>query len=92
MQPEYELHERPQSLHLKTFYGAQESTDSQPGGPVRQLYLTSRPARLHKLAESFPGLHKLLQIRAPASTNVLYSSTFIHIFWGQDEGCITVCI
>jgi hypothetical protein len=28
--------------------------DSQPGGPVRQPYLTYRPARLHNLAESFP--------------------------------------
>ncbi len=28
--------------------------DSQPGGPVRQPYLTYRPARLHRLAESIP--------------------------------------
>jgi hypothetical protein len=28
--------------------------DSQPGGPVRQPYLTFRPARLHRLAESIP--------------------------------------
>ncbi len=28
--------------------------DSQHGGPVRQLYLTHRPARLHRLAESVP--------------------------------------
>jgi hypothetical protein len=26
--------------------------DSQPGGPVQQPYLTYRPARLHRLAES----------------------------------------
>jgi hypothetical protein len=30
--------------------------NSQPGGPVRQSYLTNRPARLHRLAESSPGL------------------------------------
>jgi hypothetical protein len=29
-------------------------TVSQPGGPVRQPYLTYRPARLHRLAESIP--------------------------------------
>ncbi len=28
--------------------------DSQPGGQVRQAYLTNRPARLHRLAESIP--------------------------------------
>jgi hypothetical protein len=28
--------------------------DSQPGGLVRQLYLSYRPARLHRLAESGP--------------------------------------
>jgi hypothetical protein len=28
--------------------------DSQPGGPVRRLYLSYRPARLHGLAESLP--------------------------------------
>jgi hypothetical protein len=38
--------------------------DSQPGGPVRQSYLTYRPARLHRLAESITGLIKVLQIRA----------------------------
>ncbi len=39
-------------------------TDSQPGGPVRHPYLSHRPARLHRLAESIPGLLKRLQIRA----------------------------
>jgi hypothetical protein len=43
--------------------------DSQPGGPVRQPYLTHRPARLHRLAESIPWIRFLrslkgLQIRA----------------------------
>jgi hypothetical protein len=43
--------------------------DSQPGGPVRQPYLTYRPARLKKIGkidslESIPGLLKRLQIRA----------------------------
>ncbi len=28
--------------------------DSQPGGPVRQHFLTYRPARLHRLAKSIP--------------------------------------
>ncbi len=28
--------------------------DSQPGGPARQLYLSYRPSRLHRLAESVP--------------------------------------
>ncbi len=32
--------------------------NSQPGGPVRQPYLTYRPARLHRLEESIPGLLK----------------------------------
>ncbi len=43
-----------------------ESTgiDSQPGGPVRQSYLTYRPARLQRVAESIPGLLKGLQSRA----------------------------
>jgi hypothetical protein len=36
--------------------------DSQPGGPVRQPFLTYRPDRLHRLAESIPRLHKRLQI------------------------------
>jgi hypothetical protein len=38
--------------------------DSQPGGPVRQPYLTYRPARLHRLSESIPGLLERLQIQA----------------------------
>ncbi len=38
--------------------------DYQPSGPVQQSYLTYRPARLHRLAESIPGLLKRLQIRA----------------------------
>jgi hypothetical protein len=48
--------------------------DSHPGRPVRQTYLSHRPARIHRLAksihhgidssESIPWLHKGLQIRA----------------------------
>ncbi len=38
--------------------------DSEPGGPVRQPYLTYRPARLNRMAESIPGLLKNLKIRA----------------------------
>ncbi len=41
--------------------------DSQPGGPVRQTYLLYRLARLHRLAESIPGLLKRLQLRAQAT-------------------------
>jgi hypothetical protein len=41
--------------------------DSQPVSPVRQPYLTYKPARLHRLAESNPGLLKRLQKRALAS-------------------------
>jgi hypothetical protein len=38
--------------------------DSQPSGHVRELYLSYWSARLLRLAESIPGLHKRLQIRA----------------------------
>ncbi len=38
--------------------------DSQPAGQVRQLYLTYRQGKIHRLAESIPGLLKCLQIRA----------------------------
>jgi hypothetical protein len=41
--------------------------DSQPGEPVREPYLLDRLARLHRLAESIPGLLKRLQIRAQAT-------------------------
>ncbi len=36
--------------------------DSKPDGPVRHPYLTYRPARLHRLSESIPGLLKRLHI------------------------------
>jgi hypothetical protein len=45
--------------------------DSQPGWPIRQPYLSYRPARLHTTqavgidsSESIPGLHSRLKIRA----------------------------
>jgi hypothetical protein len=38
--------------------------DSQHGGPVQQPYLTYRPARPYRLAESITGLQRRLQIRA----------------------------
>ncbi len=41
--------------------------NSQPGGPVQQPYLLYQLARLHRLAESIPGLLKCLQIRAQAT-------------------------
>ena len=49
--------------------------DSQPGGPVRQPYLSYRPARLHRLVETTPGLLKRLQIRA-----LVISSTLTSVF------------
>ena len=36
---------------------------SQPSGPVQQPFLSYRPARLHRLTESIPGLHKSLEMR-----------------------------
>jgi hypothetical protein len=52
--------------------------DSQPGGPVRQSYLTYRASRLEGIdsMESIPGLLKRLQIRACAEVeymSILYS-------------------
>jgi hypothetical protein len=54
---------QPEPEFVKLF---RESTgiDSQPGGPVRQSYLTYRPARLLRHAESIPGQIKGLQMRA----------------------------
>ncbi len=49
--------------------------DFQPGGPVRQPYMTHRPARLHRLAESIPELFKSKQIRALWSP--LFRETYI---------------
>jgi hypothetical protein len=49
--------------------------DSQPDGPARKPYLTYRPTRLHRVAESIswtiPGLLKRLQTRALKSTHFL---------------------
>jgi hypothetical protein len=44
-----------------------QGIDSQPGGPVRKVYLTYRRARLHRLAESIPWL---LGINSCGSLNV----------------------
>jgi hypothetical protein len=49
----------------KTF--KEPGIDSQPGGPVQQPYFLYQLARLHRLAESIPGLLKHLQIRAQAT-------------------------
>jgi hypothetical protein len=55
--------------------------DSQPGGPVRQPYLSYRPAKLHRLAESTPGLLKRLKIRALANgTNVFCFLSSLPLF------------
>ncbi len=44
--------------------------DSQPGGSVRQPYLWYGPDRLHRLAESIPGLLKRLQILTLLDTSL----------------------
>ena len=63
--------------------------DSQPGGPVRQPYLLYRLARLHRLAESIPGLLKRLQIRAQATLasgiGSLVSIPRLHNMKNEDE-------
>jgi hypothetical protein len=64
--------------------------DSQPGGPVHQPYLTDRPARLHKLAESIPrkqflgslnvykfGLRVLYSV-PPSTLHVILYNVTIH--------------
>ncbi len=59
----------PETVFLN-FSGNQESipTAYVAWGPVRQIELYYRPARLHRLAESISGLLKRLQIRAPFQT------------------------
>ncbi len=49
--------------------------DSLSGGPVRQPYLTYRPARLHRLAESIPWPLKRLQIRALSCNLTIHKKT-----------------
>ncbi len=49
--------------------------DSLPGGPVLQPYLTYRPARLHRLAESIPRLIKRLQTRALSCNLTIHKKT-----------------
>ncbi len=64
--------------------------DSQPGGPVRQCCLTYRPARLHRLAESIPGLLKRSKIRALFfSWCFLTSSVQVLRLRGTDDGTTT---
>jgi hypothetical protein len=41
--------------------------DSQPGGPAQQPYFDVLAHRLHRLAESIPGLFKRLQIPTQAT-------------------------
>ena len=55
---------RPEPVFVNLLFSP--GIDSQPGagGPVRQPYLSYRPAKLHRLAESIPVLHEHLQIRA----------------------------
>jgi hypothetical protein len=56
----YTLYTEPEFVNLLRSPGI----DSQPAVPERQPYLTHRPARLHRLAESIRGLLKRLQIWA----------------------------
>ncbi len=56
--------------------------DSQPGGPLRQPYLTNRPARL--LAESIPGLLKRLQIRIQCSSSYSHRFFSLKAIFGAD--------
>ncbi len=73
-------HSQSQSSTEPEFVNLLRSTgiDSQPGGPVRQPYLTYRLARLQSLhggidsLESIPGLLKLLQIRALKNVPMFY--------------------
>ncbi len=65
--------------------------DSQLGGLARQPYLTYRPARLHRLSESIPGLLKRLQIRALklGRTNIRHIDDavyFTSILFGSMQG------
>ncbi len=64
----FSFHPEPEFVNLLRSPGI----DSQPGRPVRQTYLTYRPARLHSLAESLPWYRFL------GSLNVynLFSSRF----------------
>ncbi len=78
--------------------------DSQSSGPERQPYWSYRPARLHRRAESIPGLLERLQIRAPVSLYFfpnLYKFTtfpsadiqqkFFIIFYLLDSSVISFC-
>jgi hypothetical protein len=56
--------------------------DLKPGGLVQQPYLAYRPARLHRLAASIPGLLKRLQIWAqPNDFRASLSSSFPENFY-----------
>ncbi len=48
--------------------------DSQPGGPVRQPYLTYWPARIHRLAESISGLLNVNKFGHNSSNRVVISA------------------
>ncbi len=52
-----------------------------PGRPVHQTRLPYRPARLHRLAESIPGLLRRLQIRSlyyviPSANSINFSNCY----------------
>jgi hypothetical protein len=61
-------------------------------GPVRQPYLSYRPAGLHRLVESIPGLHERLQVRAlhpvinnPVKKQDLYTVYVWRVYRNIDE-------
>ncbi len=72
--------------------------DSQPGRPIRKPYLTYRPARLHRLAESIPGLLTRLQIRAlrsfdlsqPWVAPIIQTVSLSYVYYNTDEWMLLV--
>jgi hypothetical protein len=67
--------------------------DTQPGGLVRQPYLRYWPARLHRPAESIPGLIKRLQIRAQVPASHFRPPSPTILVQGQtDRGLSDCCI
>jgi hypothetical protein len=69
-----------------------------PGGPVRQPYLSYRPAMLHRLAESIPwtitGLLKSLKILALAYAQMFnddHHLTFLLVYLLYDaDACLNI--
>ncbi len=60
----------------------------QTWGPVRQPYLSYRPARLHRPAESIPGLLKRLQRRAQHDNLPVRDSTVEGLYCKRPIQCL----